>query len=84
MHGMTDDGAPGPISTKVLAGLLRDARSLLRRADKLTHSLSGVDDATTQALSDEVRDSVDRLVHRLATVEREQQQRERQAVRRGR
>jgi hypothetical protein len=81
---MTEPEASGSLSTKVIAGLVRDARSLLRRADKLTRQLEALDDPATQELSGEMSGLVDRLVHRLVAVEREQQQRERRAVRRGR
>jgi len=50
---MTDNDmdSPDPPSAKAITALLREARSLSRRADKLGSSAAAVDDPTTQQLA---------------------------------
>jgi hypothetical protein len=81
---MPASAVPGPSSAKVIGALLRDARSLFRRADKLGSSVAAVDDPTTQQLAAEARRSVEQLVYHLTVLERQQQRREQAAVRRAR
>jgi hypothetical protein len=49
VDGMTDDDVdrPEPPSAKAVTALLREARSLSRRADKLGGAAAAVDDPTT-------------------------------------
>jgi hypothetical protein len=51
--GMIDDDVdrPEPASAKAVTALLREARSLSRRADKLGGIAATVDDPTTQQLA---------------------------------
>jgi hypothetical protein len=50
---MTDDGMDqvDPPSAKVVAALLREARSVSRRADKLAADVAAVQDPTIQQLA---------------------------------
>jgi len=62
--------------------LLREARSLSRRADKLSGTARTVDDPTTQQLTAQACTTTDQLVHHLMTLERHAQQGEKSAARR--
>jgi len=81
---MTDDdtGRPEPASAKTITALLREARSLSRRADKLSGTVRTVDDPTTQQLTAQACTTTDQLVHHLMTLERHAQQGEKSAARR--
>ncbi len=81
---MTDDntGQPEPASAKTITALLREARSLSRRADKLSGTAKAVDDPTTQQLTAQACTTMDQLVHHLMTLERHAQQGEKSAARR--
>ena len=79
---MPDTDMPGPASAKVLTALLREARSLSRRADKLHATAAAVDDPTTQLLATEACTSMEHLVHHLMVLDRQQQRREKATVRR--
>ncbi|MEO8898394.1 MAG: hypothetical protein ABI352_05380 [Candidatus Dormibacter sp.] len=70
--------------TKVTASLVREARSLLRRADKLASAVRAADDTVTTRLAAEARRAVEQLVHQLTHLQQTQQRRAREAVRRGR
>jgi hypothetical protein len=72
---MTDDDAdrPEPLSAKAITALLREARSLSRRADKLGDTAAAVGDSTTQQLAAEACTSVEPLVHHLTLAERQVQ-----------
>jgi hypothetical protein len=70
----------GSDTTKVTASLVRDARSLLRRADKLVSAVAAIDDSA----ANEVRDAVDRLVHELVSVQQRAQRSARDAIRKAR
>jgi hypothetical protein len=83
MGAVTDSDVPDPPSAKVVAALLRDARSLSRRADKLDDA-AAVADSTTRQLATEARTSIDGLVRHLMILERQQQHRENAATRRRR
>jgi hypothetical protein len=74
---------PDPPPAKVVAALLRDARSLSRRADKLDDA-AAVADSTTRQLATEARTSIDSLVRHLMILERRQHHRENAATRRSR
>jgi DNA-binding ferritin-like protein len=82
--GMTDDDAdrPEPPSAKAITALLREARSLSRRADKLSGTAAAVDDPTTQQLAAEACTSMEQLVHHLMLLERQVQRGEKAAGRR--
>jgi len=47
---MPDSETPGPAAAKEITALLREARSLSRRADKLGGGAAAVDDPRTQQL----------------------------------
>jgi hypothetical protein len=57
---------PDPPSAKAITALLREARSLSRRADKLGDAAAKVDDPTTQQLAAEACTSMEQLVHHLS------------------
>ena len=84
--GMTDDdvGRPEPPSAKAVTALLREARSLSRRADKLGGAAAAVDDPTTQQLATAACTSMEQLVHHLMVLERQMQRGEKAAGRRAR
>ena len=69
---------------KLIAALVREARSLLRRADKLAVAVGTTDDLTTSRLADEARRAVEQLVHQLTRLQQTQQRRTRDALRRSR
>ena len=71
-------------STKEVSALLREARSLLRRADKLFAATTAVEDPVTTGLATEARRAVEQLVHHLTRLEQQRERRARAAVRRGR
>jgi DNA-binding ferritin-like protein len=81
---MTDDNAdwPEPPSAKAITALLREARSLSRRADKLSGTAAAVDDPTTQQLAAKACSSMEQLVHHLMLLERQVQRGEKAAGRR--
>ncbi len=70
--------------TKLTAVLVREARSLLRRTDKLAAAVSAADDITATRLAGEARHAVEQLVHQLTRLQQTQQRRTRDAIRRGR
>ena len=82
--GMTDDDVDraAPLSAKAVTALLREARSLSRRADKLGGAAAAMDDPTTQQLPAEACTSVEQLVHHLMLLERQLQRGEKSAGRR--
>jgi hypothetical protein len=84
IDGVTDDDEdrPEPPSAKVVTALLREARSLSRRADKLSGTAAAVDDPTTQQLAAEACTSIEQLVHHLMVLERHLQRGEKSAGRR--
>ena len=84
MGAVTDPDVPDPPSAKMLAALLRDARSLSRRADKLDDDAAAVADSMTRQLATEARTSIDSLVRHLMVLERRQHHRENEATRRSR
>ena len=77
-----DTDSPDPPSAKAITALLREARSLSRRADKLGGTAAAVDDLTTQQLAAEACTRVEQLVHHLMVLERQLQRREKETVRR--
>jgi hypothetical protein len=79
-----DMDSPDPPSAKAITALLREARSLSRRADKLGGTAAAVDDPTTQQLAAEACNSLEQLVHHLMVLECQQQRREKATVRRNR
>ncbi len=81
---MTDDDLdqPEPPSAKAVTALLREARSLSRRADKLGGVAAAVDDPTTQQLATAACTSLEQLVHPLMVLERRVQRGEKAAGRR--
>ena len=81
---MTDDDTdrPEPPSAKMITALLREARSLSRRADKLSGIAAAVDDPTTQQLAADACISMEQLVRHLMLLERQAQRGEQSAARR--
>jgi len=81
---MTDNDMDRPESpsAKEVTALLREARSLSRRADKLGTAAAAMDDPTTQQLAAQACSSMEQLVHHLMVLERRTQRGERSAVRR--
>jgi ElaB/YqjD/DUF883 family membrane-anchored ribosome-binding protein len=73
----------GDRTAKEVSALLRDARSLLRRADKLFAATAAVDDRAATGLATEARTAIEQLVHYLTRLEQQRQRRARDAVRRG-
>jgi hypothetical protein len=80
--GDDDVDRPGPPSAKAVTAMLREARSLSRRADKLNVTAAAVDDPTTQQLAAEACTSMEQLVHHLMLLERQVQRGEKAAGRR--
>jgi hypothetical protein len=79
---MADSDSPGVPSLRAVTALLREARSLSRRADKLGRSVAAaVDDPTTQECAAGACSSVEQLVDHLTVLERQVRQREKAAVR---
>ncbi len=78
-----DLGSPVPSTARAITALLREARSLSRRADKLSATAAGMADLTTQQLAVEASTRAQHLVHHLTVLERQLQQHEKQALRRG-
>ena len=81
--GMSDEDVdrPEPVSAKAVTALLREARSLSRRADKLTGTAAAVDDPTTGQLATAACTSMDQLVHHPMVFERRVRRGERAAGR---
>jgi hypothetical protein len=86
IEGMIDDDVdrPEPASAKAVAALLREARSLSRRADKLGGVAATVDDPTTQQLATAACTGMEELVRHLMVLERRVQRGEKAAGRRAR
>ena len=78
---MTEDGTDqmDPPSPKLVAALLRDARSVSRRADKLGADVTALQDPTIQQLAAQASNSIDQLVHQLMRLD-QQAQRTRRAA----
>ena len=83
---MTDDGMDqvDPPSAKVVAALLREARSVSRRADKLGADVAAVQDPTIQQLAAQANDSIEQLVHQLMLLDQQAQRTRRAAGHRAR
>lgn len=81
---MADDDVdqPEPPSAKAVTALLREARSLSRRADRLSSTVAAVDDPTTQQIAAEAYTSMEQLVRHLMLLERRAQRGEKSAARR--
>ena len=62
--------------------MLREARSLSRRADKLNGTAAEVDNPTTRQLAAEACTSMEQLVRHLMLLERQAQRGEKSAARR--
>jgi ElaB/YqjD/DUF883 family membrane-anchored ribosome-binding protein len=71
-------------SAREVSALLREARSLLRRVDKLFAATAAMDDQAAMGLATEARRAIEQLVHHLTRLEQQSQHRARDAVRRGR
>ena len=82
--GMSDDDVDRaePVSAKAVTALLREARSLSRRADKLGGAAAAMDDPETHQLAAEACTSVEQLVHHLMLLERQLLRGEKSAGRR--
>ena len=72
---MTEDGMDqtDPPSPKVVAALLRDARSVSRRADKLGADVAAMQDQMIQELAAQASSSIDQLVHQLMRLDQQAQ-----------
>jgi hypothetical protein len=72
---MTDDGMDqmDPPSSKVVAALLREARSVSRRADKLGADVAAVQDPMIQELAAQAISSIEQLVHQLMRLDQQVQ-----------
>ena len=81
---MTEDGMDqtDPPSPKVVAALLRDARSVSRRADKLGADVAAVQEPTIQQLAAQASGSIEQLVHHLMLLDQQAQRTRRAASRR--
>jgi DNA-binding ferritin-like protein len=80
---MGDDvDRPEPPSAKAVTAMLREERSLSRRADKLNGTAAAVEDPTTRQLATEACTSMEQLVHHLMLLERQVQRGEKAAGRR--
>ena len=75
--------SPVPSTARAITALLREARSLSRRADKLSATAAAVADLTTQRLAGDASTQVQHLVHHLTVLERQLQRHEKQAARGG-
>jgi hypothetical protein len=84
IDGVTEDDVdrPEPVSAKAVTTLLREARSLSRRADKLGGAAAAVDDPTLQQLATAACTGMEQLVHHLMVLERQVQRGEKAAGRR--
>ena len=76
-----EDVPAAAASVKRMAALLREARSVQRRLDRLAAAAAG-EDSTTLAQLVEARTAVEVLVDRLARQEQRQQRRANEARRR--
>ncbi len=81
---MTTADQHEPLSSKAVEGLLRDARSLFRRADKLAADITDSDDAIAQGLAVETRQCAEQLMRRLAVVNVQHKRSRKAATRRKR
>ena len=83
---MTDDRMDqvDPPSAKEVAALLREARSVSRRADKLAADIAAVLDPTIQQLAAQANDSIEQLVHQLMLLDQQAQRTRRAADHRAR
>jgi len=81
-HDHEDADQPEPPSAKAITALLREARSLSRRADKLGGRAATVEDPRTQQLAAEACTSMEQLVHHLTVLECQAQRGEKSAARR--
>ena len=85
VRGMPDaDPLAAARTTKAVATLLREARSLLRRTDKLAHAADAVADPETVRLAAEARQAIEQLVHHVGYLEEQHKRQARDAARRGR
>jgi hypothetical protein len=79
------DLRPAAVATKAAKktqALLREARSLLRRADKVAAAASvGIDDPATHRLAAETKEAVERLTDHLVRLERQHHRRAREGPR---
>ncbi len=78
-----DVRSPVPSTARAITALLREARSLSRRADKLSATAAAVADLTTQQLAADASTQVRHVVHHLTVLERQLQRHEKQAARGG-
>ncbi|MBJ7596395.1 MAG: hypothetical protein JF886_16330 [Candidatus Dormibacteraeota bacterium] len=78
---MTDDPpadqrpAAATKTAKKTQALLREARFLLRRVDKVEAAAGAIDDPPTHQLAAEVREAVQRLTNHLVRLERQHHRR---------
>ncbi len=78
------DLRPAAAATKAAKkqqALLREARSLLRRADKVVTAAGGIDDPATHRLAAEASEAVERLTQHLVRLERQHHRRAKEGPR---
>jgi hypothetical protein len=78
------DLRPAAVATKAAKktqALLREARSLLRRADKVVAASVGIDDPATHRLAAETKEAVERPTDHLVRLERQHHRRAREGPR---
>ncbi|MDQ2851788.1 MAG: hypothetical protein M3Y49_13865 [Actinomycetota bacterium] len=78
--GDNDANRPGPLFAKAVTAMLREARSLSRRANKLTLAAAAGEDQRTEQLAAEACTSLEQLVHHLMLLERQAQRGEKPAT----
>jgi hypothetical protein len=71
-------------AAKDTAAVLREARSRLRRVEKVAVAAAGIADPETQSRASTAREAVEQLVDHLIRLERIQQRRAQEALRRAR
>ena len=84
---MTDealaDQRPDAVATKAAKktqALLREARSLLGRVEKVATAVGAIEDPTSHQLAAEAREAVERLTDHLVRVERQHHRRAHEAT----
>jgi hypothetical protein len=69
-------------ATKSTDALMRDARSLLRRADKLATAATAVDDHAVTQSAHAAREAAEHLVRQLGSLQQREHRRARETIRR--
>lgn len=80
----TGDPLAASQATKETAAVLREARSLLRRADKMAFAVDAAEDPVATRLAAEARGAIEQLVRHLSRLEQQQQRQAHRLLRRPR